>query len=209
MNVSFAVAGVVGAVGIASLKKVREKKEYAIALVPLIFCVQQIIEGLIWYFLNGGGMVAPCFTNGYSFFAYAFWPIYIPIAVALIEPDVYRKRFIAMCGFLGALTSFDMLYSIVFYGVTVSVVQGSLFYTIPVASRLLVQVFYLMGVCVSMLTSSHRWIQRLGFSVSVALFVTYIWYSYVFHSLWCFCAAILSTLVYFHLSSRQVFIHRA
>ena len=101
---SFVTAGLTGAIGIVALTRVNERRELPLAATPLLFAFQQGIEGLLWLNLP----VAPddslsaTLTFLYLFFAEAFWPLYAPIAVWLIEPSEYRRHLMVVCMGVGA-----------------------------------------------------------------------------------------------------------
>ena len=60
---------------------------------PLFFGIQQIAEGCLWLDLEGYD-----YSNGlqaatvFLFFAYWFWPTWVPLSAAIAEPDRFRKR---------------------------------------------------------------------------------------------------------------------
>jgi hypothetical protein len=64
------VAGVaISTVGVATLKNVKNKREIPFALVPLIFGIQQIIEGFVWLSFGWPSGVHEVFAVIYSVFA--------------------------------------------------------------------------------------------------------------------------------------------
>ena len=82
-SASFAASGVLSVVGAVSLTKA-ERNERLFAAVPLIFAAQQAIEGALWI----SPVESACQIGwGYGFlgFAYVVWPVYVPIAVYLME----------------------------------------------------------------------------------------------------------------------------
>ena len=50
---SFAAAGVLGTIGVATLRHVREPRSLLFASVPMLFAVHQFAEGMVWLGLNG------------------------------------------------------------------------------------------------------------------------------------------------------------
>ncbi len=57
---SFAVGGTLLILGVATIRKVIHKKDLPIALIPIIFALQQMVEGLLWISLveDDSGSVA-------------------------------------------------------------------------------------------------------------------------------------------------------
>lgn len=78
---SFVTAGITGVIGIAALVRVRAPRELPLAAAPLLFALQQIIEGLLWLNLPLApeGSLSAVLTFLFLFFAEAFWPLYAPI----------------------------------------------------------------------------------------------------------------------------------
>ena len=50
---SFIASGVIGAIGIATLRHVREPRALLFAAVPMLFAVHQFTEGWVWLGLDG------------------------------------------------------------------------------------------------------------------------------------------------------------
>ena len=80
---SFVASGGLAIVGVASLK-VAKKEERIIALIPLAFALQQAIEGVQWLSLQSGCPSLPL-GYGFLFFAFIFWPVYVPLTVYLLD----------------------------------------------------------------------------------------------------------------------------
>jgi len=88
-NASFGAGIILAVISVASLKKVQYPTHIYFAAIPLIFCIQQIIEGLLWLALTD-----PVYTSlekvttySFLFFAQVIWPIWIPFAVLSLEKN--------------------------------------------------------------------------------------------------------------------------
>ena len=85
---NFVGSGVLGAVGVVTLTKVKHKRELLFASLPTLFAVHQFIEGFVWLGLDG--TLSPVVTHkmGAAFVLYAqgLLPFVIPLAVLLFEP---------------------------------------------------------------------------------------------------------------------------
>ena len=88
---SFVTAGLTGAIGIIALTRASEPRQLPFAATPLFFAVQQGIEGLLWLNLPlaPDGHLSTALAFSYLVFAEAFWPVFVPIAVWLIEPSQF------------------------------------------------------------------------------------------------------------------------
>ncbi|MFN6337452.1 MAG: hypothetical protein ACK41W_01805 [Cyanobacteriota bacterium] len=93
---SFLASGVLVAVGSATWAIARDKGDrprLPLALAPLLFGVQQALEGLVWLGIEAHGRhpgeaspTTVAATLAYLFFAYAFWPVWMPwTAVSLLR----------------------------------------------------------------------------------------------------------------------------
>ena len=78
-SASFAASGGLAVLGGASLA-IAKKENKLLALVPLMFAVQQGFEGIQWLYLqaNTTSMIV---GYGFVFFAFLVWPIYVPTFV--------------------------------------------------------------------------------------------------------------------------------
>jgi hypothetical protein len=93
---SFLASALLLPIGAASLMAARSPEQHdkrLLAAAPLCFSLQQACEGLIWLGLDAqpsemaaasGLLEAPTLT--YLFFAYAFWPVWMPLAAAALMP---------------------------------------------------------------------------------------------------------------------------
>mgnify|MGYP000091041284 FL=1 len=66
---SFAASAVLGATGIATLAKTKDRKMLPLATIPLVFAIQQAIEGGLWLTIADGGSDAVLLSALFLFFA--------------------------------------------------------------------------------------------------------------------------------------------
>src|ERR1700683_2712445 len=112
---SFVTAGVTGAIGIVSLARVNDPRELPLAATPILFALQQSIEGLLWLDLPlaPDGSISTALALSFLFFAKVFWPIYAPIVVLLIEPKGSRRNLMFACLAIGAAGGCFLFWSFV------------------------------------------------------------------------------------------------
>ena len=90
---SFTAGVVLLGIGTMALKLAKHPREWALAAIPLLFAIQQLTEGVIWLtFRYEAPLLNTVMTQVYSFFSHVLWPIYVPMAVLLIEPLGWRRR---------------------------------------------------------------------------------------------------------------------
>jgi hypothetical protein len=199
---SFTAGTALTAVGALTVRKSEGRVELPLALVPLLFGVQQLTEGVLWLSLRDE--VAPVFgswaTYIFSMFSHVLWPIYVPLAILLIEHDRRRRSSIAVFQALGIGVGLYLLYFIVRYPVTARIEGRSIFYDSPHLFIIGVLTIYLLATCVTGLFSSHRCVNVFGVLAFVLAIAAYQVSVKTFVSVWCFFAAVLSLLVYVHFS---------
>ena len=116
---NFVGSGVLGAVGVVTMTRVKHRRELLFAALPMLFAVHQFIEGFVW--LGLGGILSPAVAHdmGAAFMLYAqrLLPFLLPLSVLLFEPNARsRKRmlpFLVLGGgttlyILWALTAFPL-----------------------------------------------------------------------------------------------------
>ncbi|MDE2298640.1 MAG: hypothetical protein KGK18_10785, partial [Burkholderiales bacterium] len=79
---SIAAGGFLLGVGTMTLKTARSARQVPFAAIPLLFAIQQLSEGVIWWtFSHDAPLLNGVMTHVYSFFSHVLWPVYIPLAV--------------------------------------------------------------------------------------------------------------------------------
>jgi hypothetical protein len=197
---SFVTAGVTGVVGIVSLSRANERRELPLAATPLLFALQQSVEGLLWLTLPVAPeeSTATGLTFLFLFFAEAFWPVYAPLAVLLIEPDDWRRRLMLGCLAVGAGVSAYLLWWIFSRSHGAAIVHGHIVYVTEYPHSDAIGLAYLAATGLPLLLSSQRTVVALGAIVLVGSTVAYVFYWEAFVSVWCFFAAAASVAILCH-----------
>lgn len=195
---SFIAGAALSAVGVATIRMTSRKADLAFAMIPLLFGVQQLTEGMIWLsFRNESPLPNATLTFVYSLFSHVLWPIFIPFAVGLLESVPLRKKAVAACQIAGTAVGLYLLYIIIQFPVTSRVLENHIAYDSPHFYIVPVMLLYLTATCASSLFSSSRVVQVFG-ALSLATFIAaYAIHAATFFSVWCFFAAILSFIVYY------------
>lgn len=192
---SFAAAGALTVVGGLTLAQARKKTELPFASIPLLFGVQQAVEGAVWLSF-GSPMVNTLATYVFSMFSHVLWPMFVPLSVLLIETNPTRKKILRVFSFLGLTVGLYLLYFLITDPVTAQVVGSSIAYNSPHLYVYLVLALYVIATCGSCLFSSHRVINVFGVALFIAFSLAAWFYTETFFSVWCFFAAILSAIIY-------------
>lgn len=198
---SFTAGTALSGVGALTLHKSRGKLELPIALVPLLFGIQQFTEGFLWLSLrNDLPHVKVWATYIFSMFSHVLWPIFVPFAILLVEVERRRRTAITVFLALGVGVGVYLLYFIIRLPVTARIYNRSIFYDSPHFFIGGVLVVYFLATCVSGMFSSHRCINIFGVLAFVLAIAAYEVSVRTFVSVWCFFAAVLSLLIYVHFS---------
>lgn len=116
-NANFVGSGVLGAVGVVTLTKVRHRRELLFASLPVLFAIHQFTEGFVWLGLDGTLTPGVTHDMGAAFMLYAqgLLPFLLPLSVLLFEPD--RKSRSRMLPFvvLGGGTALYILWALTAY----------------------------------------------------------------------------------------------
>jgi hypothetical protein len=201
---SFGVAAALLPVGAYCVEAAwRKDRAYLpLAAVPVLFGLQQLCEAQVWTGLGRGN---PELTRGASlgflFFALAVWPVWVPLAIAVIEPPG-RKRWA-----LYALAAAGVLFGAAYYG-PIAAAGGRTFGPAAVGHSLrydfsgvpaargaggwVCPAGYMAAVCAPFLVSRDRHLRPLGVGVAVTAVASYLMFELAFASVWCFFAAGLS-----------------
>ena len=204
-SASFVAGTLLSVAGVATLKSTRSRSERPFALIPLLFGIQQLTEGIVWLtFRHEAPAVRDVTTYLYSGFSHVLWPMYIPFAMGTLEQVRWRRRAIFTFELAGAAVALYLLYFLVTRPVVAEVVGMHIVYVSPHFYLLPVMVLYVAATCVNCLFSSHDFVRLFGALAFLSFIAAYFVYVTALVSIWCFFAAILSVLIFLHLRFRSL-----
>ncbi len=195
---SFAASGVLASIGAVVIKNIRHKREILFAAFPMLFALQQLIEGFIWLEVQSGKPQTrlSVLTFAFLFFAYSLWPILCPLSVYLIEYNKKRKNILRALILMGIATSLYLLYFIATKSLHASAINYCMHYETHVTGPMWFTGVYFAVIVFPYFFSSHKSILVFGIPNLIFCFVAYFLYNWAFISVWCFFAAILSLTLY-------------
>lgn len=204
-SASFIAGTALSVIGVAAVANTRERTELPLAVIPLMFGIQQLAEGVIWLtFQHDAPVLKQTATYIFAGFAFVVWPIYAPFAIYVLERVRWRKRVIAAFLAAGVVVGLYLLYGIATAPVVAAVVGKHIVYEAGSVYLPLVPVLYLGATCVSCFFSSHGFIRLFGVLALLTAITAYVVHVRALPSIWCFFAAILSLLIYGHLRFRTL-----
>jgi hypothetical protein len=194
---NFTGSGVLGAIGVLTLTKVKHRREILFASLPALFAVHQFIEGFVWLGLDG--VMSPTVTHnmGTAFMLYAqgLLPFLMPLSVVLFESNARsRKRMLPFLA-IGTLTTLYILWGLMAYPLEIYVRGNSIVYSNQATNITAVAVLYVIATCGSLLFSKVRDMVIFGWANVLILLVVMAVKRYAFTSLWCAYAAVASIII--------------
>ncbi len=203
---SFTASLVIGTMGIATLRHVREPRTLLFAAVPILFAVHQFSEGFVWLGLTGriGTIALDHMAFLFRLYAQGILPLLMPLAVVLMEPPGRRRDAILGLAAIGAIVCVWDVYGLIALPSQCFIQGNSIAYRNEMTGNLGISLLYILAACGSLLLSSHRVVRWYGALNVVALSITQLVKEYAFASVWCFYAALMSIIIYWQFSRRTI-----
>ena len=195
-SASFIVGGSLIVLGSMTLRRVNKRTALAFAAIPLLFGIQQLIEGVLWLSFDYDiVLLQSLMAYIFTMFSHVFWPLYMPFAIGLMEPELWRRKVIWFFQFIGIVVGVHMLILIATHSLAAEVGEHMIyvvvgFYDWPM------MLLYVVATCMAAFFSSHNMVRVFGILSLLLLLVTHWFYSVAIFSVWCFFAAILSFIIY-------------
>jgi hypothetical protein len=193
---SFGASVVLAVMGYTTIKMNRTKAQLFLAAIPLLFAIQQLTEGFVWFFLNNPSTsitFSKIAQNIFLIFAFLVWPIWIPLSLALVEKVDWRRKLIYADLACGVGLSAANLLAALTSPASVKIINYSLQYVghAPYQTYL-----YPLIVLLPCFLSSYKNMWVFGSLVAVAFLISQYFYEATFVSVWCFFSALVSMILY-------------
>jgi len=202
-SASFSAASLLVGLGTLTWRAARQRCERPFAAIPLLFAAQQFIEGVVWLtFSHDAPQLNAVMTYAYSAFSHLLWPVYVPLAVLLIEPPGWRRQALGACVAAGMVVSTWLLLSIAEAGIVSRPSGHHIEYVSPHYFAIATMALYLLSTSASQLLSTHGAARAFGLLALLSFGAAYVAYTTWFISVWCYFAAALSAVVLLHFISR-------
>ena len=189
---------VICGIGVDALRHVdRRPSHIALATLPVVFGAHQIVEAFVWFSLQGhvpAGLGRTALWI-YLIVAFVFLPIFVPIAVAAIEPSRWRRRLATSLAVVGTVVGGVLLAAMVRGPMTVVIRPYHLAYSVHLADGGVFVGLYVLATCGAVLLSSNRWIVIFGVANVIAVVTIANLTIDGFASVWCAWAAVISAAI--------------
>jgi hypothetical protein len=199
---SFGTSAVLGVIGIVAIAKAKTNSQRLFAIIPLIFSVQQLSEGVLWLSLKNPEMASwqPLLTGIYLVFAMVIWPIWIPLTIRLLEKEARPKKIMNVLIGIGACVAVCVGIVLFLYPVQVKPMHHHLHYEFgfPQTAKNLIGAFTVLYIIASItpaFVSGIKKMKWLGIAFLASYLFAVLFYEGFVVSVWCFFAAILSVVV--------------
>jgi hypothetical protein len=199
-SASFGAGVILTGIGIASLKQVQHKSQLVFACIPLFFAAQQFTEGLVWLSFSNPFNAALNLTATYIFliFAQVVWPLWIPIAMIMVENKGKRRKIQRLFVAIGSIEALYQIGCLFTYPVHSQIIGHHVYYALdnPVSLKYIDAAFYIAATIVSPFFTSVKRMWIVGTAILVSCVITVIFYEHYTVSVWCFFASAISISVY-------------
>ena len=204
---SFAGSAVVSAVGIVTVRKAKKPNQRLFAAIPLLFGLQQLVEGMLWVTLTSGEHDWLQNIAAYTFFmiALVIWPVVVPLSMWFMEEVEKRKRILAGLIVIGGIVSLFSAFSLISDDVTPQI-NGHLIqyvHELPQTPGNIGFILYLSSTIAPLFVSSVRRMRLFAILITLSLLIAAIFFSQHLTSVWCFFAALTSVVIYYVLHGLQ------
>jgi hypothetical protein len=197
------VAGIgVTAIGVDAWRHVRGRSDHLLlATLPVILGVHELVEDFVWWGLQGhvpheAGRVA---LWAYMVIAFVVLPVFVPLAVLMLEPTVHLRRRMAPFVALGAVVSTVLLVAMLRGPVSAARHPWHLSYRIELHHVVVIVGLYVVAICGALLFSGYRHIALFGLGNLAVVVVLAALTADGFASLWCVYAAISAGAIALHM----------
>ena len=201
---SFIGAAVLVTIGTLTLKKLSQRNQLLLALIPFIFALQQLAEGFLWLTtdsLEDYAHYGPFLRNSFLFIAVLIWPVWMPLSFFVAETKQSNQIWLAALVTGGLLYDLVVVYGMLFWwsfdSIWLEVFNHSIQYHLPLAEdyHYYTTSYYLLTILPTFFSSlKGTWISGILNLIGFAIAFSFFYVALV--SVWCFFAAWVSLWVY-------------
>ncbi|HFD13363.1 MAG TPA: hypothetical protein ENJ32_12985 [Crenotrichaceae bacterium] len=200
-SASFTASAVLTVAGVVTLKQVKRPQQFPLGIIPLIFAIQQAVEGWIWLMQ---AQPAPTWLESllahiFPFIAYTFWTIWVVFAVRKIETDPLRRKILSVLQVIGIAVGLFFLYFMISGPLHVEIINHSIHYAFHFPFYAQSQWLYGIAIIGATLVSSHKLVNIFGIGLIVSYNIARFYFTPTYPSVFCFFSALISVIIYLQL----------
>jgi hypothetical protein len=197
---NFVGSAALGTAGIATLTKVKHRRELLFAALPLLFALHQFIEGFVWLGLDGIVSPAVAHDMGAAFMLYAqgLLPFLAPLSILLFEPNAMSRRRMLPFVVIGGATTLYVLWALTAFPLQLYIQQNSIVYMNQATNNTAVALLYVIVTCGALFFSKIRMMVFFGAANLVILLIVMAVKRYAFTSVWCAYAAAATVIILYY-----------
>lgn len=197
---SLTASAVLGATGAIALSKSKFHNQFMLAAIPLLFSIQQLLEGFLWEAIHHNNIPdQKLYTILFLLFAQIIWPTWFPLSILQIETNPQRKKILYYVLIAGITTSVLLGLRMVFSDITLEQDHQHIRYEIksPQWSNVITSVLYFIAVIFPGFISTVKHLKIVAVILLMSLLVSIIFFQDYLISVWCYFAAIISIILIF------------
>lgn len=197
---SFVGGVIISVIGVATVLKVHKPSQIVFASIPLFFGFQQFVEGFVWFILQYPEYAhfQNLATSIYLIMAQVFWPMMLPLSILCMENDKKRRKTLWILFSMGITLSLYYIFCLFSFKVTPEIMGYHIEYkdNFPKYIRHFAFVIYLIVSITPLFISSIKRTHLLGILMTLSCLVTIIFFTQYLTSVWCFFAALISSVIF-------------
>lgn len=196
------MAGVLTAIGGASIGASADMRRRFFAAIPLGFAVQQAAEGIVWLTIDNPAHATLLRAAVFAFLAFALvvWPTWIPWSLRVAERDPVRRKWLTLLAWAGVFVSLGAAVLLTRWNPHAFIEGSSVHYNFGVPSgafmHVLLVVAYAAPAFLSFFVSTIELSNVFGAALVISMGAALAIQAEALTSVWCFFAAGLSVLVF-------------
>lgn len=207
-SASFGAGVILTVVGVASIKKVENRRQYVFASIPLLFAFQQFTEGVVWLSLTYPeyAIWQESSKNVFLFFAQIVWPLCVPLSMLLLEKDISANKMLLILTGIGCIVSSYLTYCLFTFPTKSEILGRHIYYSLkyPEELRFYGSIFYFIVTVVPPMFSGVKRMWWIGIAILISYLFTRLFLAEFTVSVWCFFASIISVVVYIIMQDVQL-----
>ncbi len=206
-SASFGAGIILSTIGVITIKKVKQPKDYLFASIPFLFAIQQVSEGILWLIIpnNDYLLLQNILAHIFIFFAQVFWPFLVPLAIMLFDKKKSRTIYQKSLVIIGFLCASYFGYCLLFYPIKAEIIGHHVFYRQFYPTTLLYAsiVFYGLAILIPPFISHSKKMWILGLASLISFSISAFFYKEFLISVWCFFASIISVIIYLVINEKE------